>query len=283
MRIGFLVEKTDEDFLNFLSLINFEFVVIEKSFEISEFFPKENIKVIKSMNFEKVIEENEVKVLFIEKNINFKSKNAINVKIIDSELEKFVFDYEFYAIRTKKIEDHIYFPYFIDFEFFSSFKSKLKKFDKINRITILTNSFDATLLSFLEKILELKKYIKNLSFIVYKASSDKVYPFINFIRRELNKKERAELYFNSNLIISLENRKKEVLEAMAMKKIVITNDGFLGTPNLNFGNIMNKIQRLMSFNEYEANQLIAKEFDIKNTAKIFEKELKELIEIKLRM
>lgn len=283
MKIGFLLDKVDEDIIKFLSLINYEIIIFEKSKESGEYFSENNIKIIKTLNFESAIRQEDVKILFIDKNINFKSNYAVNVKIVENELERYVFDYEFYAIRNKKVEDCIYFPYFIDFEFFSNFKSKFKKFDKINRITILANSFDTGLVSFLEKILELKKLIKNLNFIVYQATSDKVYPFITFISRELSKKERAELYLNSNLIIAIENKKKEVLEAMAMKKIVITNDGFLGTPNINFGNFLAKIQRLLNFEEYEANQLIAKEYDYRNSAKIFEKELRELIEIKLRI
>lgn len=281
MKIGFLVKKLDEDFAEFLNYINYEFVVIEKSDENSESFLKDNVKLIKTLNFEKFIVENDIKFLFIDKEIDFKSKHAINIKIIDNELEKFVFDYDNFAIRSKKIENSIYFPYFIDFEFFSNFYSKLKKYDKIKRITILTNSFDVVLVSFLEKLLELRKSIEKLNFIVYGTESNRIIPFVNFISRELNKKERAELYLNSDIIIAIEDRKKEILEAMAMKKIILTNDGFLGLPNINFGNIINKIERLLNFKEYEANQIIAREFSIKNASKIFEKELKDFIEIKI--
>ncbi|MEM0242940.1 MAG: hypothetical protein QXT34_00580 [Candidatus Aenigmatarchaeota archaeon] len=279
MKIGFLLDKIDEDIIKFLSLINYETVIFEKSKEFGEYFPENNIKIIKTLNFENAIKQEDVKILFVDKNVNFKSNYAINIKIVENELERYIFDYDFYAIRNKKIENCIYFPYFIDFDFFSNFKSKFKKFDRIKRITILTNSFDATLISILEKLMSLKKEIKNLYFIVYQVYSEKTFPFVNFISRELSKTERAELFLNSSLIISIENRKKEVLEAMAMKRIAITNDGFANTLKINFDKLLFTIKRALDFVEYEVNKIVASEYDIKKSAKIFENEIKDFIEI----
>lgn len=291
MRIGFLTKFFDEDLSKLLGLIKeYEFFILEKNREESEVSLNDNVKLIRTLNFEKIIRDNEIKILFIDKDIDLKSDSTINIKIIDNELESLIFDYEFFAVRTKTSEKNIYFPYFIDFNFFSKYKNKLKKYDRITRITILTNSFEITLVSFLEKLLELRKLKGNLNLIVYKIFLNNQnyhqyhqysYPFVNFITRELNKKDRAELFFNSNLIIALENRKKEVLEAMALKRIVITNDGFLGTPTLNFDNFFSKIERLLSIGEYEANQIISKQFDIESVAKIFEEELQNFIETKI--
>lgn len=279
MKIGFLLANLDEDLPKFLKNIDYEFVIIEKSNFEEQKHLDNNVKLVRTLNFEKVIKDEDIRILFIDKSIDYKNNNCINVKIVDNELEIYAFDYDFYAVRSKKVENQIYFPYFIDFNFFSNYSNKLKKYEKVRRITILTNSFDASLISLIEKLSELKKEIKDLIFTIYKATTNQNYKSIVFISRELNKEERAKLYFFSDLIISIEDRKKEVLEAMSMKKIVITNDGFLNTPNLSFGNIVNKVKRLLEFKEYEANKVIASEFDIENSSKIFEKELKKFIEI----
>jgi len=283
MKIGFLLNEIEEDLIDFLNKINFEFVIIQKSFEKEEEQFKENVKLIKTANFEKAIKDNDIRILFVSKEIDYKSKECINVKIVDNEYERFVFDYDFYAIRTKKLEDAIYFPYFIDFDFFSNYRNKFKKYEKVKRITLLTNSIDITLVSFLEKFVKLRNKVKNLQFLVYKASNPSKIDFINFIDRNLNKKERADLYYFSDLIISLEDRKKEVLEAMSMKKVVVTNDGFLNTPQLSFENFENKILRLIDFGEYEVNKIIAQEYSIENSAQIFEKELKNFIEVNQKL
>jgi len=70
---------------------------------------------------------------------------------------------------------------------------------------------------------------------------------------------------------------------MSMKKVVVTNDGFLNTPQLSFENFENKILRLIDFGEYEVNKIIAEEYSMENSAQIFEKELKNFIEINQKL
>ncbi len=280
MKVGFYVENYDEDFLNFLSNINFEFLIFKKSENEKEKLYR-NVRIFETRNIKQKIIETQTKIIFVEKNLELEKNDYILIKIVDNSFEKILFPkYENFAFRVEKSE--IYFPYFIDFEFFSNYKNKMKKFEKFKRITIFCKSISFEFFE-LNRILVKELIKRKVIFQVYGLFDQNFANQKNFIfiRRNLSKEERAQLYYFSDLIICLDNFKKEVLEAMAMGKNVLTLDGFSNIKfDLHDKKLIKKIERFLNFsgiNEFAKEY--AKDFDIKNASKIFEKELKEKLPI----
>jgi len=273
--IGFFLKEFDEDWVKFLKKTGIESCILIKS-ENRKVIEDENVKVIFSNDIPNEIKNFGIKSIFIDYELDVKFNNVENIKIIENEFEKEIFKgYDAYALRKEKIEGFIYLPYFFDFEFFSNFKSKFKIFEKKKRVLILSRNLTVDLAIVLEKILPLIK--ENFEIVFYRIDLPNRKNMI-FINRNLEKNERANLYYFSSSIFVFENFKKEILEAMSMGKFVYTLDSSFGSLKFSLkDNLLSKVKKAIEFNEFYYDFVLkAKKYSIENSSKIFKEEIQEI-------
>jgi len=270
--LAFFLKEFDEDWVNFLKNVGVESFIFIKS-EDRKVLEEENVKVIFSNDISSEIKKFGIKTIFIDYEIDVKFSNVENIKIIENEFEKEIFKgYDAYALRREKVEGFIYLPYFFDFNYFSSFTSKFKIFERKRRILILLKNVTVDLATIFEKVIPLLK--NNFEIVFYRIELANRKNMI-FINRKLEKEERAKLYYFSSAIFVFENFKKEVLEAMSMGKFVYTLDSCFDSLKFSLrDDLLQKIKKAISFGGFYFDMIEkARKFSIENSSKIFRKEL----------
>jgi hypothetical protein len=273
--IGFFLKEFDEDWVKFLKKVGIESCILIKN-EGRKVVEDGNVKVVFSNDISNEIKSFGIKSIFIDYELDVKFNNVENIKIIENEFEKEIFKgYDAYALRKEKVEGFIYLPHFFDFEFFSNFKSKFKIFERKKRVLILSKNLTVDLAIVFEKILPLTK--ENFEIVFYKIDLPNRKNMI-FINRNLEKNERANLYYFSSSIFVFENFKKEILEAMSMGKFVYTLDSSFGSLRFSLNdNLLSKVKRALEFNEFYYDFILkAKKYSIENSSKIFKEEIQEV-------